>query len=220
MRKIEKRGEPKELSQWRAVNRGNPNFGYALIGSELRELLKQQMLEEQGYLCAYTGQRISAVSAHLEHLQPQAHCTLAQEVDYQNLVACYPGPNRPSPGYGAIEKADWPSDEEGHLFVSPLNAQCETRFLFNKRGCIAVSQANDIAASTTIQRLKLVTAALERNRKASLSFIDYLRLKEARTRLIQLEKESGRFTEFSFAVKQVLSKRIKTLQGIRNSKEP
>ena len=39
------------------------------------------------HMCAYTGRRIDADSCHIEHLRPQAHCGIGEDVHYRNVVA-------------------------------------------------------------------------------------------------------------------------------------
>ncbi len=219
MRRIEKRTEPRELSEWRARHSSDPNFGYSLLsGKAAHEVAKDSLIEEQGWLCAYTGQSIRRETAHIEHLKPQAHCNPAERIDYRNMVACFPGPNAASPGYGAIEKGDWPAPEAAHLFVSPLRPGCEQRFRFDSLGRIRPASNDDAAAAETIRRLGLDHRSLIQNRAADFEFIDSLGPKQFRSRLAQLESEAGHLTQFCFALKQVLAKRIQILAAIRQQK--
>lgn len=70
MRMISKKGEPRPLGAWRAASRGDLNFGYGLIDRDLRETILRSLVEEQGWLCAYTGRRIALDRCHIEHLKP------------------------------------------------------------------------------------------------------------------------------------------------------
>ena len=207
------------MGEWRARHSSDPNFGYSLLsGKAAHEVTKDSLIEEQGWLCAYTGQSIRRETAHIEHLKPQAHCSPAESVDYRNMVACLPSPNAKSPGYGAIEKGDWPAPGQAHLFVSPLSPGCEQRFRFDSQGRIRSANNEDAAANETIRRLRLDHASLIQNRAADLEFIDSLGHKQARSRLAQLESEAGHLTQFCFALKQVLAKRIQILAAIRQQK--
>lgn len=87
MIKIEKGPEPES---WRRY-RNTPGAQYSATG-ELREAL----LKEQGYICAYCMRRIpakavlSGETSHIEHLQSRhRHPDLA--LDYRNMVVCCPG---------------------------------------------------------------------------------------------------------------------------------
>jgi len=206
-----------ELSQWRAANAGTPNCSYRHLSSDAHAAVKASLLAEQGCLCAYTGHRIGPDSCHIEHLKPQEHCTAAESVDYQNLVACYPLNGHP--GYGAVQKANWPSNpEEAAIFVSPLSNGCESRFSFNAGGRISAGNPADSAALETIRRLRLDHSTLEKFRREAAEPIKMLSLKAARGRLADLERETALLTPFCFAVKQVLLKHIQRLESIRNSR--
>lgn len=87
MRKIEKKAEPKEWTQHRLT----PGVGYQAI-PELRDSL----LQEQGYICAYCMRRIpttdgnSNETSRIEHiLSRKKHDDL--KLDYQNMAVCCPG---------------------------------------------------------------------------------------------------------------------------------
>jgi len=238
MRRIKKRMEPPQLSQWRASNQGDPqgagiNYGYDVLrqSPEVVQALMESLLAEQGSLCAYTGKRIDAHSAHVEHLFPQAHGERGQDVEYTNLVACWPQPNGPHGEYGAHPKADWPNAEEQHFFVSPLSAECEARFRFNNRGEIAPCADGDLAAETTIQRLKLKHKTLTALRKSEIDGVlgkeRKLDLKKARKRLTNLEAterdlDAGAnvsLEPYCFVLKQVLVKFIRTVERLRKAKK-
>src|SRR5690606_8588398 len=107
-----------------------------------------------------TGRRIDVGSCHIEHLRPQSHCTVGDDVDYRNLVAGVPAPNTPQLPYGAHKKADWPNGAEEHLFVSPLSAGCAARFSFRLNGEVGARNPADNAAVETIQHLGLNDQAL------------------------------------------------------------
>ena len=229
MQRIEKRGEPTELTRWRNEFRNDPNFGYGLLcGKPAHEAVIRSLIAEQGGLCAYTGLRIHAeemrgergvrhATAHVEHLLPQKYCTGAhtgESVAYDNLVACFPGPNAPAVTYGATFKKSWPAEEERTLFVSPLTSGCEDRFRFNNRGEITAARADDEAAKETIRRLGLDCKELNLLRKAAImAALKPSNPKQLRNRLNSIERESGTYTVFRFVVRQVLARRLKGFEG-------
>jgi uncharacterized protein (TIGR02646 family) len=217
MRKIEKEVEPKALTEWRCKFASDVNFGYQLLPGTVRDEVKEALMREQGWLCAYSGQPIDMTTSHVEHLFPQDHCSKEESVAYQNMVACFPGPNSSSCGYGATVKANWPSAEERPLFVSPLTEDCESRFKFSARGKISPTQPSDEAASETIRRLKLDNKGLEMNRKAAVAFVSQLSRKETRIRLAELASETGRRSAYCFALRQVLEKHLVRLDAIQRN---
>jgi uncharacterized protein (TIGR02646 family) len=229
MRQISPRPEPVAFTEWRAGAQNDINYGYQLIPGELRGIVKDALIAEQRGLCAYTGIRIDASSSHTEHLLPQAHCRRGQEdVEYRNMVACYPAPGAGHVPFGALRKGSWPSREQQHLFVSPRSTGCENRFIFSLQGRISVA-AHDEAAGETVKPLGLDNKRLEDLRKAAISATLELGVKKAalldlrstRKRLAGLEAAEiagGMLEPFCFALKQPLRKHIGRLESIRESK--
>ena len=108
MRHIRKGDVPKELRDWKRENRYTSENLYYGHGSTFpTAAVKESLLEEQCHLCAYTMQRLSSINdCHIEHLQPQSitnknPTTQALEVEYGNLLACFPPKSDRKPGYGA-----------------------------------------------------------------------------------------------------------------------
>ncbi len=88
MRKIEKSPEPKEWTKHRLT----PGVDYEAI-PELRESL----LKEQGYICAYCMRRIpvkdknSNEKSRIEHILCREKHDNNLKLNYQNMVICCPG---------------------------------------------------------------------------------------------------------------------------------
>lgn len=229
MRQINKGAEPPELTQWKAQNRALPNYRYASLSAAHRLAIRTALVAEQGGLCAYTGRRIDADSCHIEHLRPQAHCGLGDDVDYRNLVAGVPAPNTPQLPYGAHKKADWPSVADEHLFVSPLSGGCASRFSFRLNGQVEATNADDVAAIQTIARLGLNVQALVNLRKAAIDATLQIRgrgfaslgIADARRRLrdlVQAEQQTGSLEPYSFVLAQALERQIRRIEKIREAR--
>ena len=150
MRKINKGPPNAALTKWRTDNTATPqNLSYGLGNFPHGQVL-DALLKEQGYVCAYTLKRISTELAHVEHIKPQTLCNsedgireasgqplLREDVAWNNMVACFPEPNPVArPEYGAVKKDKWWHPVE---FVSPLQANCEERFIFKADGKISPS---------------------------------------------------------------------------------
>lgn len=226
MRRIRKTPEPRTLGEWRARSQSDLNFGYSLLPAEVRDVVVESLVSEQGWLCAYTGCRIDQSRCHVEHVKAQAHCQHGEDVAYDNLVACHPAPNTGEAAYGAHPKRDWPPPQEKYLFVSPLDDGCEERFQFNLRGEIQPADPNDAAAVTTIRKLRLDHPELTKLRKeaigATLERSSLPSVADARRRLAQLERSlpSGiQLDPYCFALKQALRKHITRIESIRQSKK-
>jgi uncharacterized protein (TIGR02646 family) len=241
MRKIEKRAEPGELTQWRSANQADPggggiNFGYDQLRQSpaVVNRLMDSLLAEQGGLCAYTGRRVECGSSHIEHLLPQTPWKAQRGLDvtYSNMVACWPQPNGPRGQYGAHPKEDWPAPGEEAQFVSPLSNGCEARFQFNQRGEIMPSSPADNAAAKTIEKLKLdhkLLTALRRSEIESvLGTMRGLSLKAARQRLKGIEEAEKALNggadvlldPFCFALKKALARFIKAGERIQKHGKP
>ena len=218
MRKITKTHPPPEdLNKWCEDNQ-DANHSYGdLRGTCAHKSLKVNLLKEQGYLCAYTGQKINGDLSHIEHLKPQSQCGEWEDVDYRNLVACFPKNGGDiSHGYGAPVKADW-WDEQ--LFVSPLSDDCECRFRFTFHGKICPTTEGDEGAKTTIEELRLDNEKLRGLRESRIgAFFGWshrtstkpLSVEDANTMLKNIEQAdaNGQLTEFCFVLKQLLPRYI------------
>lgn len=228
MRQIHKKSPPQALTHWRQARLAFPPVpGMVCNYEELRKAkavlnaLEQQLLKEQGGLCAYTGLQLRN-KFHLEHLVPQKYCHYGQDAAYTNLVACWPAPNTPSKTpYGAQKKDDWPAPSQSHLFVSPLVTACHQRFTFNSRGQIKATQNTDLAAQATIVNLGLDHPELTALRRQALQgALSPLKKKAAyQRRLAALQQQetqllSGQsviLSEFCFALSDVLQQRLARL---------
>jgi len=82
--------EPKCLTELRAT----PSTSYSSLHGDCSALIRYQLLNEQGHLCAYCMQRISEeknpdqyrMSIEIEHFKAQAGNS-AQALDYKNMLA-------------------------------------------------------------------------------------------------------------------------------------
>ena len=147
MRSIHKHAEPRALNQWKADNRDSPQNLVYQGGGFPAEEIRQSLLTEQGHLCAYTMRRLktarqcaaegksTTAACHIEHLLPQSRQVPGEDIDYQNMVACFP-PSQSSAAcpYGAHKKADFDPTTGG--FVSPLSNGAASHFAFGTDGAI------------------------------------------------------------------------------------
>ncbi len=222
MRKITKTNPPKDLCDWVIKNKGLSTFNYQGLSKQAKDALKQKLLIEQYYLCAYTGRQISDEVSHIEHLKPQEKCAYGsgEDIDYRNVVACFPaGGGDTSHGYGAPIKGSWWNEA---LFVSPLSEDCERRFSFAWSGRIRPEPEDHLAAKETIAHLGLDHSALDALRKAAINgFFGFGRRggpiskKEAEILLRYIDKpdQSGKLRPFCFLLKQLLPKYLRANSG-------
>lgn len=225
MKKIKKGPVPASLVQWKSVNAAVPQNLFYGEGNFPRDSVLDELLKDQGQICAYTLKRINNTSAHIEHLKPQAQCKsedelreaagqlrLREDVAWGNLVACFPEPNAAAaPSYGAVKKHEW---WHSLNFISPLNASCENRFGFNSEGGISPVTATDFPAEITIEKIGLDDKKLcELRKTAYLSAGIHRRAPKPIQSVVKIEQliaqwsaknaDTGSFSEFCVPLIQV-----------------
>lgn len=213
MRRIIKGPEPEELRHWKQENSEVPqNLAYENMP---KTAVRMQMLTEQGYLCAYTMQDIATeADCHIEHLIPRSQADRPQysDIDYSNLLACFPG-TKPPPEwnpqypYGAQRKSNTRVDVTN--FVSPLQEDVERRYLYTVDGSVDHA-VGDNAAANSIKLLKLNHQQLIDLRKAAIEeqILDRdppLSWQDAQVLSKQIMEfnSKGRLPEFCLAISQV-----------------
>lgn len=214
MKFIQKVAEPPLLRQWRLENQPTPqNLRYENIPPKAKVEIRNSLIQEQGYLCAYTMVRIAAVEkGHTEHIFAQSRCH-DLEVAYSNMVYCYPGDGAARCSYGAHHKDA--KDISPDDFISPLNASCEARFAFDVTGAVRAREEADGPAKSTIEVLHLNDEQLKIARAAAI--LQYPIFKRAGAPLtaakarklaadVMTRDARGRFPPFAVAVHQVVLK--------------
>ncbi|MDM5057407.1 retron system putative HNH endonuclease [Aeromonas rivipollensis] len=222
MRRIVKTHPPIELTAWREENRELNHSYKDMLGTEAHKKLKEKLLKEQGWLCAYTGKKIENDTSHVEHLKPQTTCDEWEDVDYKNVVACFPADGGDiTHGYGAPKKGGW---WEAGKFISPLVTDCERRFKFSWSGHVSPNPTDHPAAKMTIDVLRLDEKALQQLRKSRIDgFFGFgtksrtkpLSKADAKIVLANIDRvnEDGQLREFCFVLKQLLPKYIAGLEA-------
>lgn len=210
MRRIIKGQEPEELRLWKEANAEVPeNLIYKNMP---KGEAKHQMLAEQGYLCAYTMQRIATPDdCQIEHLVPRSQEPQDPllQITYSNLLVCTPSnrpghrPRRGQCPFGA-EAKDQTRIYENINFVSPLREDVEHRFRYAVDGSVT-HMDNDGAAASTIGILRLNHEQLVDLRKAAIEerVLDVeMSAEEASTlsEMIMVGGPMGRVPEFCLAI--------------------
>jgi uncharacterized protein (TIGR02646 family) len=233
MKYIKKEQEPEELRFWfdSQFDEDSKRLGCDYrndLPSDVKRVLHNHLLTEQGFLCCYTGISINVDTSHVEHLKPYSICRQEgkhEDVDYLNLLAAYPGgnyknadtPNRRSKKcpFGAHAKDDW---YDSTNLVSPLDEDCETRFIFYDSGKIEASNAEDTAAQKSIEKLTLNHERLKDLRKEAIDealFPTDIELDESELRSFangaySVKGTDGKLPEFCFVIEQVARQLVYT----------
>jgi uncharacterized protein (TIGR02646 family) len=214
MKRVLKGAEPAELRRWKEDNLNVPqNLTYGALGGAVNRAIRQRMILEQGYLCAYTMVRIDSIDdSHVEHIVPQSQQPISHErdIDYQNMLACYPG-RAPDPRrfnvrypYGARCKNGAPVDEAN--FVSPLQENVESRFTYAANGTVG-ADGNDIPALNSIKLLRLNHGILNDLRRAAIDervFAEPLSAQDVAelADVAMMADSTGKLPEFCLAISQ------------------
>lgn len=223
MKYISKGAPPTELRRWfeqQPVEDGyRLNCGYRQMPSDVKAIVKQRLLEEQGRLCCYTGRRVDEHSSHIEHFKPQSRCTNHEDVDYNNLLAAFPGDNEKRKcAYGAHARDN--CDES--LLISPLHPSCENSFRFDEYGKIRAANNNDQRAQETIKRLRLCDQSLTELRRQAIETALYRKKQPISPAQLQtiverycLRDRNGYFFPFCYVIVQAAQELLKKAERKR-----
>ena len=200
MRFSNKSAAPQALKIW---IRDNPNdCTYKNLPTAVKDEIRRYLLIEQGYLDAYTMQRIELDTCHIEHFAPQSHFG-EKSVDYDNMLACWPK-DRP-PGtfeagdeFGAVRKED-----STETICSPLvAAEVTNAFEYKSNGEIA---GRTPLAVKTIDVLNLNAHRLRSLRKSA--FLSALGLQASR-KLSQQQLRNKKSSSLTIAAAQKRLKQV------------
>ena len=234
MKRIIKNSPPASLKKWLDGQKGI-NCSYQNdLPTEIKEEIKESLLNEQGYLCCYTGKKIDKSESHIEHLKPQKISRQnndQDDVNYQNMLAAFPrdftekdrGTGKrfvTECPYGAQKRASW-YDEQ--LFVTPLQPDCEQRFKFDLKGNIFPTNPKDEAAEKTIEELGLKHEYLVADRETAIFeflFTEELSKKQVENlhEKIMERNNRGQFRAFCLVLKQACELYLKKLERKHNAK--
>lgn len=127
-------------SEWKSVSESNTNAirktGFDTLP---KDIIRQNLLEEQRYLCAYCMKRIENNGSHtvIEHLAPLSK-DKEKSLDYQNMAAvCKGGADvRIEEGEKRILCCDGSKHDEDELLLSPYNEQMMKEICYYSDGQI------------------------------------------------------------------------------------
>jgi uncharacterized protein (TIGR02646 family) len=132
LKHIHKKPQPPAILQKITISTDqNPQLTYKKLRSKKKQVLRQILSVEQGYICCYCGQRLVLENSHIEHIRPQS--VFAElSLDYKNLlVSCQAELQPGDPMHCGKAKDNW-FDEE--LLVSPLQENCADFFEYTLAG--------------------------------------------------------------------------------------
>jgi uncharacterized protein (TIGR02646 family) len=167
-----------------------------------RTALVQSLIEFQGHLCAWTGQKIDLDSAHIDHVVPQS-VDPSLDLEVNNLVAAFPKSGADAK-FGAHVRGDtW--DPE---MVRPNMADCEERLVYAPSGKVRARIVTDDGAILTITSLKLDHRVLIEARNAAIQGFKARRSFAADLAVLQARSKSnkpGKLDRFAPAILSALA---------------
>lgn len=167
MRKIRKGESPEWFEAWknefRRKNGREATYKEDFPERERRKL-RNELLEEQGYLCCYCMKRIDMNNSHLEHFWPKSRFKNL-DMDYQNMLASCEGETTGGDHCGH-KKEDWYDVD----MVIPTDDEIETMFHYALDGGIhsAHNGGKEAVGKRMIREWGLDSFHLERNRRMAL----------------------------------------------------
>lgn len=222
MRFVEKGTAPASFDAWKTNITDEWQPAYRDLRNPEKQQLHEALLAEQGGTCCYCGRRIDAENSHIEHFEPQGTAP-ALALEYRNLFAsCFRDQVKSVPLHCGHAK--------GNLFdrvrsVSPLDADCEQRFLYRLDGEIRIARETDEDAGYMIDLLKLNVSTLRNRREAALEGVfdsDFLETAsvDELTRIrdhFRARGDDDRFTDLAHVIVRYTEQWLDTL---RSSADP
>ena len=192
MKRIAKNPEPQEFTDWKARDRMAHRPNWNRVRPEIKTVIHESLMQEQGYICCYCEGRISIGKSHVEHFRPRRKYRGLQ-LDYGNLhCSCLRAQSSEEPDHCGHRKGSW---FDKHMLVSPLQGDCEKRFTFAVNGEIYPRSSDDPAAETTIRRLGLDLPKLNALRAAAVDAL--CDLPETDIKRLLVRGGDGRFRSIS-----------------------
>ena len=122
------------------------------------------------------------------------------QLEYRNLLcSCLRERSSGEPVHCGHRKGSW---FDAEALVSPLQQDCETRFIFTANGEIYPRSSSDLAAATTIESLALDLPKLNALRAAALDGL--CDLSPPDVQLVLNRGQDGSFPEYFTTIKDVL----------------
>lgn len=213
MRAIQKTEEPVELVAFRAVPGATYDGGNF---TPVKEKIRESLLNEQYYLCAYCMRRIEALTMKVEHWQSQSDLSNRQ-LDYKNLLGVCDG------NEGKPWKSQTCDTRKGNseLKFNPSMPEhrIESRIRYLGNGEI---KSDDSNFSEQIEKvINLNWTRLRENRRAVIDAVDQVLGKRQGTRtptevrklISQWEPANGRLQEYCGVAVYFLKKKLSLVQS-------
>ena len=207
MKKIIKSIEPNSLTQFRSENSKNSAL-FEELPSEVRNELRNLLLEEQGFICCYCMSRIKFNNSKIEHFK-NLSSNRPEQIYYKNLFTSCKG------GEGKKHRHCDTNKENKTLNKVDLLSDIEQHIKYNTTTGEIRSENKDIHEDIE-EILNLNCITLLRNRKETIDIL-YKNLKNDNYKLSSLksnlknysDKHNGKYRPYSQMIVYILNKKIK-----------
>ncbi|MBT3208634.1 MAG: TIGR02646 family protein [Bacteroidetes bacterium] len=162
MRHIVKDSELLSLSNWK---RQNPNSNWnTFSGTEIYQELRKTLIDEQNQMCCYCEIAVTnnGNSCHVEHIKDR-HNFPIETFNYGNLLASC----QHTDSCGHKKETNYFIN-----FISPLQENCQNRFIYARNGRIMPFDENENDAQDTINVLDLNCKRLVDRRKGIIKTLE------------------------------------------------
>lgn len=170
------------------------------MDTHVKEVIREHLLTEQGYICCYCERAIDVGDCHVEHLKPQNDFP-QQVLDWDNLLcSCQLDLSKGEPRHCGNAKGSW---YDAQLLVSPLDSGCELKFEFTLDGHIK-PVGDNAASEATIRHLALNSDKLQKLREAVIEPFIMDDISQAEMEVFirhYLMKSGNRFNAFHTTIK-------------------
>lgn len=185
MKHIKKNKEPEAFTKWVKKNPKKSWDEFVKKSGEIKDILNNTLLEEQGYLCCYCECEVS--SYHIDHFKPKGKFP-KERFSYNNLhISCTTQRDKARCGHKKLE-------EFSKDLISPLEVDCASHFSYTTTGKIV---GLDQRGEETIRICNLNSKALIEMRKSLIDSIlfcdDNSREEEIKKHLDSTKPKLGEF---------------------------
>lgn len=198
MKHITKTQAPESLIKYKRTSYAT----YQNLPLQIKDELKQFLIEEQGAICCYCGREIAMSgknSSNIEHFKSRTNYPKLQ-LEYTNLLAsCTYAEKRKAQQYPLSCNA---KKDNKDININPTDLTCENCFRYDDVGNI-FGTSDD--AKQTIEILNLNNSKLKNCRKAAIEEYSYYdhSVKEWQEELYRIinKRSDGTYLPFCFVVK-------------------
>lgn len=162
MKHIEKKAPPESLETYKQEE----NAAFKRLPSPIKKALKLQLIDEQGGLCCYCGNRITYETSNIEHFKPKDDSLFPElQLEYSNLFSSCLGGQIDRQTNSRFPLSCDAKKNNSIIDVCPTDPDCEEQFMYDDDGNIYGCSDK---ARTAIAVLGLNNEVIKNRRKAAI----------------------------------------------------